>query len=208
MNSTLENHKQNPFYKREKEFREYMERQQTIKGFEEYPEPFNPASWSNEELIEHAMAENVYQSRYIYGMYERMQVQEQEIQYLRLLLKEFDNEEARKSPLSLNEYQLRSKRTMPKEFHELAKCNYAMGLSGESGEVVDLLKKHIHHGHELEDDSKLVKELGDVLHYLAGIATMFGFSLEEVGAANLKKLAERYPDGFSQEASKNRGDSE
>ena len=116
--------------------------------------------------------------------------------------------------MDFNEYQELSKRTMPKpEFKEMgfpiynlqAKANYAMGLSGESGEVTDSIKKELFHGH-LGDPTGIKKELGDVLHYLTGLATMYGFTLEEIAIANIEKLKKRYPDGFSQEASINRED--
>ena len=84
---------------------------------------------------------------------------------------------------------------------------YALGLAGESGEVADLIKKHIAHGHDLDLD-KLKKELGDVLWYIAGIAHLHGMTLSEVAIANIDKLLKRYPDGFSHEASINRKDTE
>lgn len=103
------------------------------------------------------------------------------------------------------EYQTLSKRTMPKEINGMAKSNYAMGLTGEAGETVDLIKKEVHHGHELDQD-KLKKELGDVLHYLAGIATMYGLNLEDIAVTNIEKLAKRYPNGFNTEDSIKRVD--
>lgn len=80
---------------------------------------------------------------------------------------------------------------------------FALGIAGEAGEVADLIKKHIGHGHEL-DKSKLVRELGDVLWYVAGLATVLGVPLSEVAQVNISKLSKRYPNGFSSEASKNR----
>jgi NTP pyrophosphatase (non-canonical NTP hydrolase) len=80
-----------------------------------------------------------------------------------------------------------------------------LGIAGEAGEVADLLKKHLGHGHEL-DREKLKKELGDVLWYTARIAMHFGFGLEDVARANVAKLRQRYPAGFSTEASKRRVD--
>ncbi len=77
------------------------------------------------------------------------------------------------------------------------------GLCGETGEVVELYKKHIGHGHEL-DLSKLAKELGDVLWYVSSIASGYGLSLEDIATANIDKLKVRYPDKFSPERSINR----
>jgi NTP pyrophosphatase (non-canonical NTP hydrolase) len=93
-------------------------------------------------------------------------------------------------------YQEMSKRTMPVNSGKASKCNYSMGLAGESGEVVDYLKKVLFHGHPL-DELKLKHEIGDVMHYLAGLCTMFGFTMEECATLNVIKLGERYPNGFS-----------
>jgi NTP pyrophosphatase (non-canonical NTP hydrolase) len=83
-------------------------------------------------------------------------------------------------------------------------CMSAMGLAGEAGEVVDLLKKHHFHGHDLDCD-KLADELGDVLWYVADLCKTHGLDMGAVMARNLDKLARRYPEGFSQERSRNRG---
>lgn len=79
----------------------------------------------------------------------------------------------------------------------------AMGLAGEAGEVVDLLKKSIGHGHEL-DPVRIALELGDVLWYVAEIANHLDVKLSDVAEANLAKLRSRYPGGFSPQASINR----
>lgn len=81
----------------------------------------------------------------------------------------------------------------------------AMGLSGEAGEVVDLLKKYIFHGHKFVKED-LVNELGDVLWYVALICDSLGVPMEEVMKKNIKKLKERYPEGFTEKASINRKD--
>lgn len=81
----------------------------------------------------------------------------------------------------------------------------AMGLSGESGEVVELLKKWIGHGHELDLD-KVAKELGDVLWYIAEICTVLELDLEsDVAGPNLEKLKARYGAKFTEAKSRNRG---
>jgi NTP pyrophosphatase (non-canonical NTP hydrolase) len=106
--------------------------------------------------------------------------------------------------MDIRAYQRKSRRTMAPNQDALAISNYAMGLAGESGEVVDLLKKWVHHGHTLDRD-KLVKELGDVMWYVAAIATCCDdISLTEVCQKNIDKLMARYPEGFSRERSINR----
>ena len=78
--------------------------------------------------------------------------------------------------------------------------NSVMGLCGESGEAIDIVKKWLAQGHEL-DRARLAKELGDVAWYLAEAATALGMPLEDILRANLEKLERRYPDGFSTERS-------
>ena len=78
--------------------------------------------------------------------------------------------------------------------------NGVMGLCGESGETIDIVKKWLAQGHELEKE-KLKKELGDVAWYLAETAYALGFDLESVLQGNIDKLSARYPEGFSAEKS-------
>ena len=73
--------------------------------------------------------------------------------------------------------------------------NSMMGLCGESGEAIDLVKKHLFHKHEL-DREKLIKELGDIAWYLAEAAEALDVPLEEILKANIEKLKKRYPEGF------------
>ena len=75
-----------------------------------------------------------------------------------------------------------------------------LGIAGEAGEVADYIKKVIHHEHPMDRD-KLKKELGDVLWYISFICSTTGIPLEDVATANVAKNLERYPNGFSSEAS-------
>jgi len=110
--------------------------------------------------------------------------------------------------LTLDEYQDGATRTRNKcESIKETLGNCALGLCGESGEVAEHVKKHIYHGHAL-DREKVAEELGDVLWYIAALADTVGVSLEYVARKNLAKLQERYPDGFSEERSKEREASE
>jgi len=78
-----------------------------------------------------------------------------------------------------------------------------MGLCGESGEAIDIVKKWMAHGHELDKDH-LAKELGDIAWYLAETAYALDISLEEILRGNLDKLKRRYPEGFDTDRSVNR----
>ena len=81
--------------------------------------------------------------------------------------------------------------------------NGVMGLCGESGEAIDIVKKHLHQGHEL-DKEKLIKELGDIAWYMAETAYALDVDLDEVLEKNIAKLKARYPEGFDTERSLNR----
>ena len=97
--------------------------------------------------------------------------------------------------MTINEYQQLALRTEPYMNNDLDRIlQGVMGLAGESGECVDLMKKHIFQGHSL-DMEHLMKELGDVAWYLAITADSIGYTLEEVLEAKIKKLEARYPDG-------------
>lgn len=82
-----------------------------------------------------------------------------------------------------------------------------MGLCGESGEALDIFKKHKFQGHELNKEA-LARELGDVAWYLAVGAHALGMNLGEVFMVNIDKLHKRYPNGFEAERSVNRGTDE
>lgn len=98
--------------------------------------------------------------------------------------------------MTINEYQkeaLRTEAGMSKEYPSL--LNGLMGLNGEAGECIDILKKHLFQGHTL-DRKHLAKELGDVAWYLAISASALGYDLETILQMNVDKLRNRYPDGF------------
>jgi hypothetical protein len=104
--------------------------------------------------------------------------------------------------MTINDYQEAALRTANREKlsdKELL-TNGVLGLSGESGECADLVKKHLFQGHEL-DAEKLANELGDVAWYLALASYAIGYSLEAILQMNVDKLLKRYPDGFSAERS-------
>ena len=106
--------------------------------------------------------------------------------------------------MTINEYQKLAMTTLNPELSEKdVLINGVMGLCGESGEAIDIVKKWLAQGHELDRD-KLKKELGDICWYVAETATALGFELEDVMAANIEKLRKRYPEGFAAERSINR----
>ena len=84
-----------------------------------------------------------------------------------------------------------------------ALCNVALGLTGESGEFADSVKKHLFQGHPI-DVMNLAEEIGDVLWYCALAASALPFTLDEIAQRNIEKLKKRYPKGFEAERSINR----
>lgn len=71
----------------------------------------------------------------------------------------------------------------------------ALGLAGETGEVVDHIKKFRCQGHDL-DCEHLAMELGDVLWYIGLACDVLGCTLEDLIDLNVQKLRKRYPNGF------------
>lgn len=100
-------------------------------------------------------------------------------------------------------YQEQIQRT--RSFNETELANYTLGLVCEAGEFGDLIKKHLFHGHEL-DEEKVKSELGDVLWYLGNICNILDIKLEDIASGNIKKLKNRYPNGFSEQDSINRAE--
>ena len=106
--------------------------------------------------------------------------------------------------MQVNEYQKAAMATLNPTFDKKdVLINSVMGLCGESGETIDIVKKWLMQGHEL-DKEHLVRELGDVAWYLAEAATALDVPLEAVFQGNLDKLRRRFPNGFDTGASVNR----
>ena len=94
-------------------------------------------------------------------------------------------------------FQKEAERTLRNDLpYECVCSNMCMGLAGESGEVIDLLKKHVWQGKEL-DINDLIEEIGDVLWYVANLCNVNNITMEECMLTNVNKLRKRYPNGFS-----------
>ena len=103
--------------------------------------------------------------------------------------------------MTANEYQKLAMTTLNPDLSKKdILINAVMGLCGESGEAIDIVKKWLAQGHEL-DREKLSKELGDICWYLAETATALDLNLEDIMTANIEKLRNRYPEGFDAERS-------
>ena len=110
--------------------------------------------------------------------------------------------------MTINEYQKLAMTTLnPSLDKKDVLINGVMGLCGESGEAIDIVKKWLAQGHEL-DRRHLANELGDIAWYLAETAYALDIELEDIMAANIEKLKKRYPDGFNTADSICRADEE
>ena len=74
----------------------------------------------------------------------------------------------------------------------------ALGLSTESGELLDCFKKHIYYGKPL-DVTNIIEELGDACWYISLALSAIGMSWEDLFAINIAKLRSRYPEKFTSE---------
>lgn len=86
-------------------------------------------------------------------------------------------------------------------------AHWALGVVGESGEIAEKIKKIIRDNDGIvSDESKqeLMKEIGDVLWYLAVLAKHLGYGLDEVAAHNVAKLRSRQARGTLQGSGDNR----
>lgn len=103
--------------------------------------------------------------------------------------------------MTINEYQKLAMTTLnPELTKKEVLINSVMGLCGESGEAIDIVKKWMAQGHEF-DKEHFAKELGDIAWYLAEAATVIDMPLEDILQANIDKLKQRYPEGFERERS-------
>jgi NTP pyrophosphatase (non-canonical NTP hydrolase) len=106
--------------------------------------------------------------------------------------------------LDFKEYSLLAERTINKELrNQDLIVNGCMGLCGEAGETIDVLKKSMFQGHDL-NRTKMMDELGDVLWYINETAKGLSISLECIAEWNIEKLKRRYPEGFDTEKSVHR----
>lgn len=81
--------------------------------------------------------------------------------------------------------------------HDEANAIHAsMGISGEAGEILDLIKKTWAYEREEIDAEKLIEELGDLRFYYQAMINLMGLTDDDIKAANIGKLSTRYPQGL------------
>ena len=94
-------------------------------------------------------------------------------------------------------FQREARRSLRDDLPYEATCsNMCMGLAGEIGEVIDIIKKHIYQGKEL-DITDVIEEVGDVLWYIANFCNVNNITMDECMESNIKKLRKRFPNGFT-----------
>lgn len=109
--------------------------------------------------------------------------------------------------MNLREYQEKSKRTLNYDLtYNQILTNMIFGIIGETGEVVDILKKYLYQGHHLDEGhiAHIAEEIGDIMFYIVNLCNLLELDLEIIIEANYNKLLKRYPNGFSVERSINR----
>lgn len=105
---------------------------------------------------------------------------------------------------TFEEYQKAAMRTKGDYATRIDQFNNAQcGLSGESGEFADLYKK-FKFQHKPFDKEACIKELGDILWYIALAADFLETPLEQIAETNIQKLLKRYPDGYDPIRANNR----
>lgn len=96
--------------------------------------------------------------------------------------------------MTFQNYQKQTDRAIPDHDNKKdAILHWCIGLSEECGEVLSVVKHHFYGG-ETPDREALVKEVGDVLWYLAALCRESGINMEAAAELNVAKLMHRYPD--------------
>ncbi len=117
--------------------------------------------------------------------------------------------------MDVNEYQRLAQRTKSEQFHVAVNSvgkgdnayrdmlHAAIGIATEGGEILDAFKKNMFYGKRI-DVINVIEEGGDVLWYVAVLATACGVTLEDMMRINIEKLQARYPEKFDSSRSLNR----
>lgn len=94
--------------------------------------------------------------------------------------------------MNAEQYNVLALRTAPITSWKQDLLHAAMGIGGESGEIIDILKKHHFYDKPL-DEKKVLEEIGDQLWYVNLLIHLLGSSWAEVFDMNIRKLEARYP---------------
>ena len=106
--------------------------------------------------------------------------------------------------MNLKEYQEICKKTAKKfDSPELEISTWGLGIAGEAGDVASCIKKTFAHKNDKREGIR--ENIGDMFWYAAMICNFFNWDLEEVLKENLKKLEQRYPEGFTEKDAQRNG---
>ena len=110
---------------------------------------------------------------------------------------------ASQTPVSLNEQRLcENFKPTPSQCELL---HAAIGIAGESGELLDAVRKLFFEGQPL-DRENVIEELGDLCFYLEAACQAIGVTREEIEEINTAKLSKRYEGSYSDRAAQDRAD--
>lgn len=84
-------------------------------------------------------------------------------------------------------------------------AHMAMGISGEAGELMDAIKKHVVYDRPL-DEANVLEELGDLEFYMEGLRLHLGVSRKRILQMNMEKLNKRYSGAYSDQEAAQRKD--
>lgn len=105
--------------------------------------------------------------------------------------------------MDIKTYTKESERTLIDKGHDLNLLHAAMGISTESGELMDAFKRKIFYGKDL-DVVNVKEEIGDLMWYVAILLRELDLDFEELLQINIDKLKARYPEKFTEENALNR----
>lgn len=101
-----------------------------------------------------------------------------------------------KEDMNFKEYQEKALRTAGTYRDDIDMLlNGVMGLNGEAGEVIDIVKKFMFQGHDMNRED-ILDECGDTLWYIVLILVSRGYTLLDAAKHNIDKLEKRYPAGY------------
>jgi NTP pyrophosphatase (non-canonical NTP hydrolase) len=106
--------------------------------------------------------------------------------------------------MNLEEYSIAVESTRADlEVESLDDLHMVLGIASESGELVDVFKKWLAYGKEI-DWVNVQEELGDLMWYIVGMCNINGWDLEDILEQNAAKLKTRYPNKFEETKALNR----
>jgi len=100
--------------------------------------------------------------------------------------------------MNLKEYQEICKKTAKKDYDTPTEeiLTWGLGITGEAGDVASCIKKTF--AHKNDQKAGIRENVGDTLWYAAMICNFFNWDMDEVLGENVKKLAARFPQGFTE----------